>query len=54
MPRKQVTSIDPATAKDLDDALHVLPLPDGRLEVLSLSLSNRHSLSLSLSLSIYI
>ncbi|KAJ1492773.1 hypothetical protein T484DRAFT_1770395 [Baffinella frigidus] len=28
-----VTSIDPATAKDLDDALHVRTLPDGRIEV---------------------
>jgi len=28
-----VVSIDPATARDLDDALHVQPLDDGSIEV---------------------
>eukprot|EP00946_MAST-07B_sp_MAST-7B-sp1_P003648 g3648.t1 len=29
----RIFSIDPATAKDLDDALHVTQLPDGRIEL---------------------
>lgn len=29
----RIFTIDPTTAKDLDDALHVTPLPDGRLEI---------------------
>ena len=29
----RVFTIDPTTAKDLDDALHITPLPDGRVEI---------------------
>jgi len=29
----RIFTIDPTTAKDLDDALHVTPLPDGRVEI---------------------
>jgi DIS3-like exonuclease 2 len=29
----RIFTIDPATAKDLDDALHCIPLPDGNFEV---------------------
>uniref|UniRef100_A0A7S4ML99 RNB domain-containing protein n=1 Tax=Odontella aurita TaxID=265563 RepID=A0A7S4ML99_9STRA len=29
----RIFTIDPTTAKDLDDALHVSPLPDGRVEI---------------------
>ncbi|KAL3773408.1 hypothetical protein ACHAW5_008175 [Stephanodiscus triporus] len=30
---RRVFTIDPSTARDLDDALHISPLPDGRVEV---------------------
>jgi len=30
---QRVFTIDPTTAKDLDDALHITPLPDGRVEI---------------------
>jgi len=30
---ERIFTIDPTTAKDLDDALHIKPLPDGRVEV---------------------
>jgi DIS3-like exonuclease 2 len=29
----RIFTIDPTTAKDLDDALHITPLPDGRVEI---------------------
>mmetsp|Transcript_28395 Transcript_28395/g.58303 ORF Transcript_28395/g.58303 Transcript_28395/m.58303 type:complete len:1180 (-) Transcript_28395:105-3644(-) len=29
----RVFTIDPTTARDLDDALHITPLPDGRVEI---------------------
>lgn len=29
----RIFTIDPTTAKDLDDALHIKPLPDGRIEL---------------------
>jgi len=31
--KTRVFTIDPTTAKDLDDALHITPLPDGRVEI---------------------
>ena len=31
--RERIFTIDPTTAKDLDDALHIKPLPDGRVEI---------------------
>jgi len=30
---ERIFTIDPTTAKDLDDALHIKPLPDGRVEI---------------------
>ncbi|KAL9186602.1 hypothetical protein ACHAXT_005840 [Thalassiosira profunda] len=31
--KQRIFTIDPTTAKDLDDALHITPLPDGRVEI---------------------
>ena len=31
--KERIFTIDPTTAKDLDDALHIKPLPDGRVEI---------------------
>ena len=31
--KTRIFTIDPTTAKDLDDALHITPLPDGRVEI---------------------
>lgn len=31
--KERIFTIDPTTAKDLDDALHIKPLPDGRIEI---------------------
>ncbi len=31
--KERIFTIDPTTAKDLDDALHIKPLPDGKVEI---------------------
>jgi len=31
--KERIFTIDPTTAKDLDDALHIKQLPDGRVEI---------------------